>query len=164
MGGEDAARGEERIRDFRMADVAAVADIFREAPEAAQWPEAELRGAFYLAGVVAYVSEQQGAIAGVVIGRRVGDEAEILNLAVRAERRRRGQGKRLVAKMLEELARSGVSRVFLEVRQSNVGAIEFYERLGFATAGLRKDYYQNPTEAAKVMELQLRKSTEFQEK
>jgi len=160
MGAEDTAGSEGKIREFRMADVAAAAQIFREAPEAAQWPEAELRGAFYLTGVVAYVSEQQGAIAGVVIGRRVSGEAEILNLAVKPERRRRGTGRQLVGEMLEEFAASGVSRVFLEVRESNVTAIGFYDRLGFQTVGLRRDYYQNPPEAAKVMELWLRKSTE----
>src|SRR5262249_23924557 len=106
-----------------------------------------------------YVSERQGGITGVVIGRRVGDEAEILNLAVRPENRRRGEGTELVRKMLEAFAGNGVSRVFLEVRESNAGAIGFYERLGFQAAGSRKDYYQNPTEAAKVMEVSLRKST-----
>ena len=157
MGGDLGKIDEGKIREFRMGDVAVVAEIFREAAEAAPWPEVELRGAFDLTGVLAYLSERPDGIVGVVIGRRVGDEAEVLNLAVKPQRRRQGEGTRLVRKILEEFADCGVSRVFLEVRQSNVGAIGFYERLGFQTAGLRRGYYQNPTEAAKVMELWVKK-------
>jgi ribosomal-protein-alanine N-acetyltransferase len=49
--------------------------------------------------------------------------------------------------------------VFLEVRESNVGAIAFYRGLGFEGIGMRRDYYQDPKEAATVMELWLRKFT-----
>jgi ribosomal-protein-alanine N-acetyltransferase len=157
MGGDRGKIDEGTIRELRVGDVAVVAEILRQAAEAAPWPESELRGAFYLTGVLAYVTERQDGIAGVVIGRRVGDEGEVLNLAVRPERRRRGEGTRLVSKILEEFADRGVSRVFLEVRESNLGAIGFYERLGFQTAGLRRGYYQNPAEAAKVMELRVNK-------
>ena len=62
--------------------------------------------------------------------------------------------------MLEEFAGQGVSRVFLEVRESNATAVDFYEKLGFRQVGVRQDYYQAPAESAKVMELWVRKSTE----
>jgi ribosomal-protein-alanine N-acetyltransferase len=110
--------------------------------------------------VSALVSVENGRISGVVITRRVLDEAEILNLAVRRESRCRGEGKKLVGTLLNEYVGEGITRVFLEVRESNEGAIGFYEYLGFRTVGERKDYYQEPREAALVMELRLRKSTE----
>ena len=147
------------MREFRSEDVAQVAVILREAPEAAQWPESELRSMGYLSGLRAFVSESLAGITGVVIGRQVAEEAEILNLAVRVSARRRGQGKALVGKMLDEFARQGVSRVFLEVRESNAIAVGFYEKLGFRQVGVRRDYYQAPAESAKVMELWVGKST-----
>ena len=70
---------ENRIREFRSEDVAQVAVILREAPEAAQWPESELRSMGYLTGLRAFVSESGAGITGVVIGRQVAEEAEILN-------------------------------------------------------------------------------------
>ena len=90
----------------------------------------------------------------------VTDEAEILNLAVKPANRRQGEGMKLVQRMLEDFQTRSVSRVFLEVRESNTGAIGFYEHLGFRTVGKRKDYYQGPPEAALVMELRLGKFTE----
>ena len=39
--------------------------------------------------------------------------------------------------MMNSFATRGVQRVFLEVRESNLGAIAFYERLGFRRVGRR---------------------------
>jgi ribosomal protein S18 acetylase RimI-like enzyme len=38
------------------------------------------------------------------------------------------------------------------VRESNQGAIAFYERLGFRRVGWREGYYQQPVEAALILE------------
>jgi ribosomal-protein-alanine N-acetyltransferase len=82
----------------------------------------------------------------------VADEAELLNLAVREECRRQGEGRALLVELRRRFAESGVSRVFLEVRESNLGAIAFYERMGFRRSGRREGYYLEPQEAALVYE------------
>ena len=160
--GDESGSCENRIRELRSDDAAQVAVILREAPEAAQWPESEFRSMGYLTGLRAFVSESATGITGVVIGRQVAEEAEILNLAVRVSARRGGHGRALVSKMLEEFAGQGVSRVFLEVRESNATAVDFYEKLGFRQVGVREGYYQGPAESAKVMELWVGKSTKPQ--
>jgi ribosomal-protein-alanine N-acetyltransferase len=88
------------------------------------------------------------------------DEAEILNFAVRPAARRQGEGRALVRQALQKFAQQQVSRVFLEVRESNTVAIAFYRGLGFESVGVRKDYYRDPLEAATVMDLWLGKSTD----
>jgi ribosomal-protein-alanine acetyltransferase len=161
MASEGAAKPGFVIRAFNAgADAPKVAEILREAKGAASWWEEGLRETALLPGVLAFVSDRQGAITGFVVGRRVLDEAEILNLAVIAEMRRQGEGFALVRRILEEFSKLKVSRVFLEVRESNAGAIAFYRGLGFEAVGRREDYYQDPREAAMVMELWLDKSTE----
>ena len=108
----------------------------------------------------AFVSSDGGDIFGIVIGRKVLDEAEVLNLAVRDGNRGKGEGRKLLGRLLQDYEVAGVKRVFLEVRESNTGAIGFYLHQGFVHIGTRKDYYQAPKEAALVMELRLGKSTE----
>lgn len=155
--GQDAAL----TREFRAEeDAAEVARILSATPKATLWSEPDLWKMKELSGVMAFVSVANGGPTGIVIGRRVGDEAEILNLAVGLGSRRKGEGKRLVGKLLEEYRRLGVSRVFLEVRESNAGAICFYEQQGFRAAGRRRAYYQEPKEDALVMESRLWNSTE----
>ena len=56
---------------------------------------------------------------------------------------------------LEEIASGGGKTAYLEVRESNTGAISFYEKQGFSKTGLRKAYYRNPDEAAVTMEKKL---------
>jgi [ribosomal protein S18]-alanine N-acetyltransferase len=161
MGSEGVARPDIVIRAFdAVADAAEVAAILREAKEAASWSEESLRDTRLLPGLFAFVSEREGAIIGIVVGRQVLDEAEILNLAVKQSARRQGEGRALVGRVLQEFAERQVSRVFLEVRESNARAIAFYRGLGFKATGVRRDYYQDPPEAAAVMELRLGKSTD----
>ena len=41
--------------------------------------------------------------------------------------------------------------IFLEVRESNVAAVELYKSYGFVSTGKRKGYYSNPKEDALLM-------------
>lgn len=79
------------------------------------------------------------------------DELHINNLAVRPEYRRRGLGRALLVRVLEQGARLGARRATLEVRRSNLVAIRLYESLGFRVAGTRSRYYQRPEEDALVL-------------
>ena len=143
------------IRAFAQSDSAAAADILRGSPKAAQWTEWGLKELLGWPGVLSLVSEGEGKVNGFIIGRQVAEEAEILNLAIVPAKRRRGEGGALLKAALEELQTRDVSRVFLEVRESNESAIAFYAKHGFSKAGRRAGYYHDPEEAAVVMEMKL---------
>ena len=143
------------IRQLRREDAAAVTTILRDAPEAAEWSEESFGEALSWSGGVALVSEMEGMVTGFLIGRRVEQDAEILNLGVVASARRAGQGSALLTAALEEFRMRGVSRVFLEVRESNANGIAFYAKHGFAKTGKRLKYYRQPDEAALVLEKKL---------
>ncbi len=147
---EDAAA---TIRVFRVDNVQAVAAIGQLTPEAANWTEESYREALSWMGVVALVCEYERRITGFIIGRQVADEAEILNLAVALSARRKGEGGALLEMALAEFQARQVSRVFLEVRESNETGIAFYQKQGFSRTGRRLGYYRDPDEAAIVMEM-----------
>ncbi len=50
-----------------------------------------------------------------------------------------------------ESAASGAEFITLEVRQSNERAIALYRKRGFVKVGVRKDFYEKPTESADLM-------------
>jgi ribosomal-protein-alanine N-acetyltransferase len=85
----------------------------------------------------------------------VHDELHINTIAVRPEMRRRGLATLLMERLLAEAGDLGVTRAYLEVRQSNVPAQRLYERLGFALAGVRRHYYSHPVEDALVLTRQV---------
>lgn len=136
-----------------LADLPEIEQILRMSPEAAAWSIEALADALRQHAPYFFVARQEQGIAGFISGRRMADEAEILNLAVRPDLRKRGIGNALAGKLLHTFARERVAQVFLEVRESNAPAISFYERLGFHRIGQRPGYYQNPPEAALVLAL-----------
>ena len=96
-----------------------------------------------------------GNVMGYIGSRVVLDCADITNVAVRPQYRRRGIAARLVAMMLEQMAAKGVASVLLEVRESNLPAQKCYEQAGFTVVGRRKGYYELPKEDALLMGRQL---------
>ena len=143
------------IRAFRPEDAGAAAAILRRSAEAVFWPEASVREVLEWQGILSLASEVGGEITGFLIGRQVKEEAEVLNLAVMPEKRRRGAGGALLRAAVVEFRKRGVTRAFLEVRESNAAGIAFYRKHSFSEVGRREGYYQDPVEAAIVMEIRL---------
>jgi ribosomal-protein-alanine N-acetyltransferase len=124
------------VRPMLATDLEAVAAIQAANPEAAHWSPAD-----YLSRE-SYVAEQDGVIAGfLVLLPLVPGEAEVLNIAVAPQWKRRGVG-------LALLGRTSGRALHLEVRESNHAARGFYRSLRFTETGRRLDYYRNPREDA----------------
>lgn len=154
------------LRPFTDADLADVHTIQLKCPQAAQWREEDyLRLAGDDAGMI-LVAEPDGGSAPEIVGfaafYRIGDEAEVRNVAVDPAQQRRGIARLLFAEGLRLLRGVGVRRVFLEVRASNRPARNLYEALGFRLLYGRRNYYHNPDDDALVMACDITFSSEKQ--
>lgn len=83
------------------------------------------------------------------------DEAEIVNVAVAKNERKKGIGRQMLSELLKNNAGRGVTAFTLEVRVSNTPAISLYQSLGFQIEGTRRRFYENPVEDAYVMGMRL---------
>ena len=90
-------------------------------------------------------------LSGYIASRINADELHINNIGVWPEARRRGVGGALLGAALDLAARCGAFEAVLEVRVGNLPAQAMYERLGFEAVGVRKNYYREPVEDAKIM-------------
>ncbi len=79
-----------KIRAFRATDAPAIAEILRDSAEAAQWPPESYAKLAESPGGVVLVSEASGQPVGFLAARQAADEAEILNIAVQRDFRRKG--------------------------------------------------------------------------
>jgi len=102
-----------------------------------------------------FVAEEDGEILGYCGFFFVLDEAEIPNVCVKESARRRGVGRQMMDALIKEAAGLGMYRLLLEVRESNVAARSLYETLGFCEDGIRKNFYEKPTENAVLMSMTL---------
>lgn len=84
----------------------------------------------------------------------VNDEVYITNIAVKEEYRKKGLGQALLNEIINHF--KGLSFISLEVRVSNFPAIKLYEKAGFKSQGIRKNFYSHPVEDANIMTLFLK--------
>lgn len=130
------------IRAATIDDLPAIAAIQNASPEASQW------AAESYFDYDCQVAAAGGRVVGFLVFRMTApDEREILNVAVDPCFRRAG----IARILLETGLASAPGAWFLEVRESNVVAINLYKTLGFLPSGRRESYYHEPPEAAIVM-------------
>ena len=118
------------------------------------WSEAIYRRELENPLSIGFVCTDGGRVIGMIHCNYVLDELTLNTLAVDAAYRRQGIARRLWNAVAELTA--GMCRVcYLEVRESNLPARTLYESLGFVQNGYRPRYYQQPEEAAVLMEKKL---------
>ena len=96
------------------------------------------------AGYRAWTVRHNGAIVGYAFMMVVLDEVHLLNITVMPELQGQGIGKALLRHVIDDAVTLGTRFMFLEVRPSNVNALEMYHRFGFIVVGKRRDYYPAP--------------------
>ena len=129
------------LRPAIPTDLPAIAEIQAACPEASQWNPSDYFN------YNCWVAERDRLCGFVVTRQTAPGESEVLNLAVAPDCRRSGVGRALLDAALE----AAPGAWFLEVRESNVGAIRLYENAGFRVCGKRPAYYSDPCEAGIVM-------------
>jgi ribosomal-protein-alanine N-acetyltransferase len=130
------------IRRGGAEDLDAVKVIQQASPGAARWKVADYLEQDFLVAV------EGNRVVGFLVTRTVAaGEREILNLAVAPDFRRKGVARALCERALQAFQ----GAVFLEVRESNRIAQEFYKSLGFKELSKRKEYYESPPETGIVM-------------
>jgi [ribosomal protein S18]-alanine N-acetyltransferase len=130
------------IRRGTQEDLPEVAAIQAACPGAAQWNVGD-----YLRYDLVIAVWDSRVVGFAVMRPLAANESELLNVAVDPKFRRRGIGRRLIA----ECTSRHTGTVWLEVRERNSAARNFYQHLGFAEAGRRPDYYREGGDAAIVM-------------
>lgn len=98
-----------------------------------------------------YVAECEGQVVGICGLRNIAGEGEITNVVTDREHRRKGIAEALLQRVLTDGAQMGIEAFTLEVRATNQPAIALYEKFGFESAGVRKNFYSSPKEDALIM-------------
>ena len=139
--------------NFRLlteADLPVIVDIEATAFYDA-WNESMLRNELSNGLTTYLVMESEGKIIGYAGFWLVAGEAQVTRVAVLEELRGLGLGTRLMAALVNKAWELGAEAVTLEVRESNVAAQRAYLTCGFASEGIRPNYYEDNHENAVIM-------------
>ena len=115
------------------------------------WSEALLESELDAPLARYFIYEEDGKVLGYIGTRMIFDTCEIANVAVDPEHRRKGIALALYRALEEECRSRQIRHLDLEVRESNLGAQEFYRFCGFSNVGKRRNYYESPREDAILM-------------
>lgn len=148
------------IRRATPDDILSILRVEQQCETAAHWTFGQYQALFEAGmppciALVATGPPPNVQVQGFVIGRPVGSDWEIENLAVATSQQRRGIGSTLVRELIARLQNTGVTELLLEVRESNTAARRLYEKLGFRQEGRRRGYYNDPKEDALLLRLKL---------
>jgi len=134
------------VRPLTFADIDAVMEIERASFDD-PWTVGMFGTELIAENRVWLAAEDDGQLVAYAGAWAVGEDAHVMNLAVRADHQRGGLGRRLLRELRERVLAMGALRLTLEVRASNEAALALYEAEGLAPVGRRPGYYPGGEDA-----------------
>jgi ribosomal-protein-alanine N-acetyltransferase len=140
------------IRTLQLRDLPAIEQIERDSYRT-PWSRSMFAGELSKTSSVCLgaLEDDTGELVGYLIVSRYVDAWHVMNIAVDPNRRRAGVATMLLERLFELTGGDGRRGYTLEVRVSNQGAIDLYQRLGFQPRGIRRGYYTDNREDALIM-------------
>lgn len=145
------------IRKASEKDAAVITAIGAACFTEEAWREETVRRDMSLPHSLYFIDEEEGRAEGYSCFWFVADEAQLVNIAVLPEARRKGIASALMEAGMEEAMRRGMASLFLEVRTGNLPAQALYRRHGMTVKALRKGVYEEPKEDGYIMGRDLNK-------
>lgn len=144
------------IRRMKESDIPEVARLEKEIfPD--PWSEGAISETFEQEQTFLLVAYEDRKLIGYLILYFVLEEGEIARIAVIPECRRQGVGARMLLELEDLCEDNGITKLLLDVRESNETAISFYTSYGFVQDGVRRNFYSDPQEDGILMSREIGK-------
>ena len=111
------------------------------------WNINNLRNDFANPNSTYFVAKLDTEIVGFAGILKICDEANIMNIVTKVNKRRLGIGTKLLQALIASAKEQNCTSIILEVNENNKPAIKLYEKYNFIRIGLRKKYYNNTDDA-----------------
>jgi len=149
-----------RFRRMLLSDIERVMQVEREVYEF-PWTERIFSDCIRV-GYLCWLALHGEDIVGHAIISVIAGESHMLNLSIARRHQRQGYGRQFIEFLVNEARSREAHTMMLEVRPSNIAAINCYNSAGFNEIGSRKDYYPAPDgrEDALLFAKQITPSTE----
>ena len=139
-----------KTRKLKIEDAAAIAEMERIV-FSDPWSEKSVLETVNQPNAICYAAEKAGRLAGYVLAYEAAGEVEIARIAVDKDVRHRSVGHHLMNRLIKACAEKKITKILLDVRQSNEIARAFYAKEGFENDGIRPGFYSDPEEDAVLM-------------
>ena len=142
------------IRPASFDDISSIVEIENKTNRM-PWSKAQFLSSMEV-GHYSVVMHKDSDILGFAIYSPIIPESHLLNIAIDPAYQGKGLGDKLLQQIILQNRTIGVKTISLEVRVSNLPAINLYEKRGFHKDAIRPDYYSgSPKEDALLMSLKI---------
>lgn len=142
------------IKDMTLDDIDEIMKI-ESVSFPTPWPKSLFQREIEYPKAYIKVLKEGSSVLGYIATWIIYDEVHILNIAIHPGHRRKGYGELLINDCINHFKNRHIRLILLEVRVNNIAAIKLYEKLGFKEVLVRKKYYSDTGEDAKIMILDL---------
>ena len=101
------------------------------------------------------VAEHEGRIVGFVIYETPKNRICITNIATDPKFQRHGIARQMIQKLVAKMIYQRRRKIGIEIRETNLPALVCFRALGFRTAVIRKNFYEEQSEDAYVLQYRL---------
>jgi [ribosomal protein S18]-alanine N-acetyltransferase len=143
------------IRWMIRRDMAEVLDIESDGFEF-PWSEEDFVRCLRQRNCIGLVAEHADRVVGFMIYELHKTRLHLLNFAVAKHAGRRGVGGQMLNKLIAKLSNQRRTRIVLEVRETNLAAQLFFRKMGFRAVSVLRDFYDDTTEDAYLMQYRYR--------
>lgn len=133
----------EKLSIFEANDYLELHKIDDKCFENNKWTEEDYKQELSLQDRKYFVAKLNGNTIGFLGFEDLGEELNILKVAVVPEFRKNKVASKLMERTIEYFEKSPAKQIFLEVRKSNLVAQKLYEKFGFKAEYERPNYYRN---------------------
>lgn len=120
------------------------------------WSEDDFVRCLRQRNCIGMVAEHDDRVVGFMIYELHRTRLHLLNFAVAQDLRRRRTGSQMLGKLLAKLSSQRRTRIVLEVRETNLAAQIFFRNQGFRAVSVLRDFYDDTTEDAYLMQYRYR--------
>jgi [ribosomal protein S18]-alanine N-acetyltransferase len=118
------------------------------------WSEDDFIRCLRQRNCIGMVAECEERVVGFMIYELHKSRLHVLNFAVSPKWRRHGVGQQMLEKLVNKLSHQRRNRILLEVRETNLAAQLFFKTAGFRAISVLRDFYEDTTEDAYLMQYQ----------
>jgi ribosomal-protein-alanine N-acetyltransferase len=138
-------------RDF--TQVLAIEEICFEFP----WTEQEFRQCLQQPNCLGMVAEHEGRVVGFIVYETPKNRILVTNIAVEPEFQRHGIARQMIQKLVSKMIYQQRHKIAIEIRETNLPALLCFRALGFRASTVLKNFYENQSEDAYVLQYRLGK-------
>jgi len=119
------------------------------------WTEEEFLQCLHQPNCLGMVAEYEGRVVGFVIYETPKNRIFVTNIATDPEFQRHGVARQMIQKLVAKMIYQRRQKIAIEIRETNLPALLCFRALGFRTALIRKNFYENQSEDAYVLQYRL---------